>query len=39
LKTGKAREEAENFSEEQQVSLSLLVGTNKESEGVLHEAA
>jgi hypothetical protein len=39
LKTGKAREEAENFSEEQQVSLSLLVGTNKESQGVVNEAA
>jgi hypothetical protein len=39
LKTGKAREEAENFSQEQQVWLSLLAGTNKESQGVLHEAA
>ena len=29
LKTGKAREEAEKFSEEQRVSLALLVGTNK----------
>ncbi len=39
LKTGRAREEAEKFSEEQRVSLSLLVGTNKKSERLLDEAA
>ncbi len=39
LKTGKAREDAEKFSEEQRASLSLLVGTNKKSQRWFDEAA